>query len=241
MKQFELEFSNDPSFNTVINLTNRTFNPNDITEGRMATEDQILQLEQRYNEVQETVNYCCRDIVVWKTFTRILDSGGNVISPYRENVVVGITRRGMSFTVTFSPNFDSNKYKTAEDGIKPMSLPAGYFTIHYTGANVGQQSRRWTEEVLYKDSTTLTESILPCEFPDDPAYTESNCYTPSTSQQSPPYQQSLPYTNGGFVTYFNGEVLSIDVKVGNIFRGVRDMYPDDPAYTVIFFTQFMQK
>ena len=241
MKQFELEFSNNPSFNTVINLTNRTFNPNDITEGRMATEDQILQLEQRYNEVQQTVDYCCRDIVVWKTFTRILDSIGNVISPYRENVVVGTTRRGKPFTVTFSPNFNSNKYKTAEDGIKPMSAPVGSFMIYYTGSNVGQQSRRWTEEVLYNDSTTVTEDIQPCEFPNDPAYTETDCYTPKTIGQTVPYQQSLPYTNGGLITYFNGEVLSIDVKVGNIFRGVRDMFPDDPAYTVVFFTQFIQK
>lgn len=242
MKQFELEFSNDPSFNTVINLTNKTFNPDNITEGRMATEDQILQLEQRYNEVQQIVDYCCRDIVVWKTFVRIIDSSGNVVSPYGENVVVGTARRGKPFTVTFSPNFNPNTYKTTSDGVNPVSITraGGLFSIRYTASNTDQQSRRWTEEVLYKDSTTVADDLTVREFPDDPAYTGSSYYVPNVTEIGN-FTEAIPVTKNGFTIYFNGGTLAIDVRSGSIFRGVINSYPNDPAYTAIFYTQFVEK
>lgn len=77
----------------------------------MATEAQIQELERRYTDVEARRNYCCRDIVVWKTYTRIVSPDGIIVSPFIDNVVVGTARRGMPFTITFTPKWDGTIYE----------------------------------------------------------------------------------------------------------------------------------
>lgn len=111
MKRFKLALSDNPVFETITGLTNTTFDSNNIVGGRMATEAQIKALWEDINVLEQRVDYCCRDIVVWKTYTRIIaEDSGIVISDWLENAVMGTTRRGVPFTVEFSPTHDSSKY-----------------------------------------------------------------------------------------------------------------------------------
>lgn len=63
MKQFELDFSDDPSFNTVVDLSNRTFDGTNIVSGRGATEDQLLIVYNKIKELQDWIdeNGCTDD------------------------------------------------------------------------------------------------------------------------------------------------------------------------------------
>lgn len=54
MKRYKLDLSNNPSFNTVIGLTNRTFDGSTIVQGRGATEDQLLVV---YNKIKEVADF----------------------------------------------------------------------------------------------------------------------------------------------------------------------------------------
>lgn len=54
MKRYKLDLTNNPSFNTVIGLTNRTFDGTTIVQGRGATEDQLLIV---YNKIKEVADF----------------------------------------------------------------------------------------------------------------------------------------------------------------------------------------
>lgn len=109
--RYEIDFSDDPVFETVTGLTNTTFNINNITENRMATEGQLLDIANRINDLQNRINYCCNDIVTWKTYVRVIAEGtSTVISDWDQNVVVGTTRKNNPFTVEFGLPLNSDSF-----------------------------------------------------------------------------------------------------------------------------------
>ena len=124
MKKFNSDLSINPSFNSITELTNTTFNPTNYVENRMATEEQISQLYNRIVENEVRRDKCCRDIIIWEAHTQIvrmntvniapttnvLTGGGVVVSTFDENVSIGTMRRGLSYTVTFPVKWDSNLY-----------------------------------------------------------------------------------------------------------------------------------
>lgn len=54
MKRYKLNLTNNPSFNTVVGLANRTFDGTTIVQGRGATEDQLLVV---YNKIKEVADF----------------------------------------------------------------------------------------------------------------------------------------------------------------------------------------
>lgn len=109
--RYEIDFSDDPIFETVTGLTNTTFNINNIVENRMATEGQLLDIAERINDLQNRINYCCNDIVTWKTYVRIIAEGTHtVISDWDQNIVVGTTRKNNPFTVYFGVPFNTRLF-----------------------------------------------------------------------------------------------------------------------------------
>ena len=109
--RYEIDFSDDPVFETVTGLTNTTFNINNVVENRMATEGQLLDIANRINDLQNRINYCCNDIVTWKTYVRVIAENSNtVMSDWDENVVVGTTRKNNPFTVYFGLPLDTEKF-----------------------------------------------------------------------------------------------------------------------------------
>lgn len=77
----------------------------------MATEDQIRQLWIDANDLEQRIDYCCRDIVVWKSYVRVIAEGTSIVmSDWFDNVAVGTTRRGVPFTVEFALPHDSAKF-----------------------------------------------------------------------------------------------------------------------------------
>ncbi len=109
--RYEIDFSDDPVFKTVTGLTNTTFNINNVVENRMATEGQLLNVANRITDLQNRINYCCNDIVVWKTYVRVIaENTHTVISDWDENVVVGTTRKNNPFTVEFGLPLDAGKF-----------------------------------------------------------------------------------------------------------------------------------
>lgn len=49
--KYKIDFESNPSFNTVLNLTNRTFDGTNIVSGRGATEDQLLVVHDKIEEI----------------------------------------------------------------------------------------------------------------------------------------------------------------------------------------------
>lgn len=123
MKKFNSNIVLNPSFNSVTELTNTTFNPTNYVENRMATEEQISQLYKRIVEQETRRDRCCRDVIIWEAHVQVvrmntlsltnydnLQGGGQVISSFDENVEVGTMRRGLTYTVTFPLKWDNNLY-----------------------------------------------------------------------------------------------------------------------------------
>lgn len=143
----------------------------------MATEAQIQELERRYTEVEARRNYCCRDIVVWKTYTRIVSPDGIVISNFIDNVVVGTARRGMPFTVTFSPKWNGSLYEDYRS-MPPNSsgnrIYSNNFQINVvsnyganpTATNATQSEREAIDYVLINSTSTSVSSNTNSSFND---------------------------------------------------------------------------
>lgn len=128
MPKYNIDFSDNPSFNTVLGLSNTTFNPNNIVSGRMVTEQQLQDTWQRIYDDEQLIDRCCRDIILWEAHVQVVrlntdiltgtspnkyySSGGVVVSDFDENVTVGIMRRGMKYTITFPLKWDRNTYVT---------------------------------------------------------------------------------------------------------------------------------
>lgn len=111
MKRFKLSLNDNPSFSSVTGLSNTTYDNSNIRSGQMATEDQIRQLWIDANDLEQRIDYCCRDIVVWKSYVRVIAENTDiVVSDWLDNVAVGTTRRGVPFTVEFALPHDSTKF-----------------------------------------------------------------------------------------------------------------------------------
>lgn len=124
MKKFDSDLTVNPSFNSVTELTNISFNPNNYLENRMATEAQIFQLYQDIVAAEQRQDYCCRDIIIWEASVQVvrlntldinpsnntLRGGGEVISSFDENKNVGTMRRGLKYTITFPLKWDNSLY-----------------------------------------------------------------------------------------------------------------------------------
>lgn len=285
-ERYKIDFSQNPTFDTVEGLSNITFNPDQIVEGRMATEDQIAELERRYTEVEARRNECCRDIVVWKSFTRIVSPDGIVISPFVDNYMVGTARRGMPFTVTFSPAWkadlyeDYRSYPTNYTGTNAGSNPFGNNfeiripnsgAINMTSGDTNASSeapqvvREAVEYLLINTSSSKVasspdtamldvEETLPDIFGGAKkklsaltGVLSKKCSVNNADTCGPERVLPLYTTYGGdegsyFYTYRKSDgTLSIDVKDRNIFRGLSSSHQDDPAYLMIFCTQFVTK
>lgn len=274
MKQFTPTFSENPSFDTVNDLTNTTFNPDQIVEGRMATEAQIQELERRYTDVEARRNYCCRDIVVWKTYTRIVSPDGIVVSNFIENVEVGTARRGMPFTVTFTPKFDANTfvdYRSMPSRVGSSTVSNSHnFTNNFeirvvshsgTTSGANQITREKLDYILINSSSSsVTNSnytsiddvreIYPGDTTSIYASSLSTSITRNCSisdaETCGPLREFPVYTTyggsdgGHFYIYRQSDgTLTVDVKDRTVYRGMQNASPNDPAYLMIFFTQFV--
>lgn len=280
MKRFKLSLSDNPTFNNVLDLTNTTFNPDNIVEGRMATEAQIQELERRYTDVEARRNYCCRDIVVWKTYTRIVSPDGIVVSPFIDNVVVGTARRGMPFTITFSPKWDGTVYEDYRSrpprdiagNIDNAAYWSNNFQINVIAENnsagaipagATQSVREAIDYVLINSTSTKLDfgRLNRDSFYDvqetyngilyrPESYSRNitqNCTIADADTCAPLRTLPLYTTYGGgdggnFYIYRQGDgTITVDVKDRTVYRGVQNAFPDDPAYLMIFFTQFVLK
>lgn len=121
--RYEIDFSNDPIFNTVTGLTNITFDHSNVRSGYMATEDQILNLYNQVLDNEEKLRRCCSKLHIWEARVQIvrmntntidtnnrLTSGGIVVSSFDDNVKVGFLREGFDYTVTFPLKWDNTIY-----------------------------------------------------------------------------------------------------------------------------------
>lgn len=132
----------NPVFETINGLTNTTFDPDDITSGRMITEDNILQTWHEINALKSRIDACCRDLLIWEARVQIVqmhtnrlsndfaNSGGNVISSFEDNVNAGCLRRGRTYTVRFPVKWDDALY------VKRNIDAAGLSNCSYSGANL---------------------------------------------------------------------------------------------------------
>ena len=123
MKQ-RMRIGQNPSFDSVTGLTNRTFNAESVTEGQMVTEEQLLDVYERIVEDERRADACCRDIVFWEARVQVvqlntlsinsqsfaLQGGGMLVSSFEENVNFGSMRRGLPYTVTFPIKWDDSVY-----------------------------------------------------------------------------------------------------------------------------------
>ena len=116
----------NPEFATITGLTNRNFNPASITEGKMVTEEQLLEVYERIIADEAKADACCRDIIFWEARTQVVrlntnavaisqgiprtTAGGRVISSWDENINFGATRKGLPYTVTFPLKWNDDLY-----------------------------------------------------------------------------------------------------------------------------------
>lgn len=112
---YNLAITRNPNFNTVLGLTNTVFDRNNVRSGQMATEDQIQQLWQDIIQLEERIDYCCRDIVFWDFRVRVRDKFGNIMSDYLENRRTGIMRRGKNYIMEI-PMEPVPKYEVESTG-----------------------------------------------------------------------------------------------------------------------------
>lgn len=127
--RYEIDFSDDPVFNSVTGLTNIAFNPSNIRSGHMATEDQLLDLYNRTIDAEQNLTSCCKKLLVWEAYAQVVrlhtntlhkgnggvilpafSAGGVVVSPFNQNKSVGFMRRGDDYTITFSLPWDDTLY-----------------------------------------------------------------------------------------------------------------------------------
>lgn len=121
--RYEIDFSPDPTFNSVIGLSNTTFDISNVRSGHMATEDQISQLYADIVRNEKRFDECCRDIIIWEARTQVvrmnkyefnsnygLMGGGAVISTFEDNVSVGTARKGLPYTVKFPLPWSNSLY-----------------------------------------------------------------------------------------------------------------------------------
>ncbi len=175
MPKYNIDFSDNPSFNTVLGLSNTTFNPNNIVSGRMVTEQQLQETWQRIYDDEQLIDRCCRDIILWEAHVQVVrlntnslggtapnnyyNSGGVVVSDFDENVTVGIMRRGMKYTVTFPLKWDNNLYVPHTAEAYTYLTPVGYGnTSHQYSKVVQYRYREGTDKIVVATGASQTNN-----------------------------------------------------------------------------------
>lgn len=117
-------------FESVSGLTNTTFDPENIEDGRMTTEGSVLQAYNDIAELRRRADACCRDLLIWEAHVQVVRMntntkknygmnthvGGTVVSMFEENVRAGVMRRGLPYTAVFPLKWDPDLY------VKNMTL-----------------------------------------------------------------------------------------------------------------------
>ena len=221
----------------------------------MATEDQVLELENRYVALEARRDYCCRDMVIWKTYTRVVSSTGMVVSNFNENVNTGIARRGYPYTVTFTPKWDASMYYDNRSGwrvgwgggfeIRTVSLT----TTSGVGYQADQAQRELVDLLLSTAaSPKASEAVSGNSSMNDITNLQGNTKYITTQRSSSQEPATLPqegtYNNtsetGNFYIYRESDgTIAVDVLDRRIYRGMEGYYPNDPAYLTVFCTQFV--
>lgn len=212
----------------------------------MATEAQIRLAEQAVNDLEARKNYCCRDIVTWKSYVRVIAEDTSIVmSDWLDNVAVGTTRRGMPFTVEFALPHDSTKFFDNRSGNRyhthgfrfDVNLPStsalaeNVFINNAIGcyydegepycayANYGSIGT-W----LMKDGSVLSSGLI-----------YSNWQNPAPLPQFNMYIENFSFFHPANVYYIYKDTtdnkIKIDVKRRDQFR--------DGEYLALFFTQFV--
>ena len=173
MKTFEQDFKTNPTFNSIVGLSNTTYDNTNIRSGQMATEDQILQLFNDAADLKSRINYCCRDIVMWKTYIRIVEEKtGIVVSDFFDNMASGMTKRGMPFTVEFARVFDESKFIMDRSVSDRVGSDYKNFKIVTTGMNTSHRAN--TKEIEdrltlmlndYYENTSVSDSAVNYHWP----------------------------------------------------------------------------
>lgn len=216
----------------------------------MATEDQIRQLWIDANDLEQRIDYCCRDIVVWKSYVRVIAESTNiVVSDWLDNVAVGTTRRGVPFTIEFALPHDSTKFFDNRSGNNnyvygfrfdvnvpgSATLVQDAFTNNAIGCATDSDSSPNNAKCYYGNGTSggwltgIGASLL----------TSGLLYSANGDPKSLP-QYNDNRENRGYImpanTYyiykdFTDNKIKIDVKRRDQFR--------NGEYLALFFTQFV--
>lgn len=254
MKTFEQDFKTNPTFNSVVGLSNTTYDNTNIRSGQMATEDQILQLHQREAALQSRINYCCRDIVVWKTYLRIVEEKtGIVVSDFFDNMATGHARRGVPFTVYFSRPFDTSKFimdRSASDRINYHYN----FKITTTGTSSTTGNTKGYEDGMtqmlndYYEDTTVINGVYNSPWPKNVNSSSAN-YQARTNIIQPgnnsavvkPLPQRVTERDNIYYVYLDStdNKIKIDILGKNQFQ--YDSNFTTKAYDTFFATQWVLK
>lgn len=112
-------------FESVSGLTNTTFDPENIEDGRMTTEDSVLRAHNDIAELRRRADACCRELLIWEAHVQVVrmntntktngygmstSVGGVVVSMFEENVRADVMRRGLPYTVVFPLKWDPELY-----------------------------------------------------------------------------------------------------------------------------------
>ena len=238
----------NPVFESVTGLTNTTFDPSNRRSGQMATEDQLMALENRATALQRRINECCRDLCIWKTYLRIVEEKtGLVVSDFFDNMKVGHTRRGVPFTVEFAREFDESKFimnRSASDRVG-----AQYINFRITTTGNGSNGKttcfengmRLMQDDYYENSTAPITGMWPkssCATTIGPLSITNilNISNNSVSTRSLP--QTITARDNIYHVYLDqtDNKIKIDILGKNQFE-----YGTESAYDTFFATQWVLK
>ena len=250
MKRFKLSLNDNPSFESITGLSNTTYDNSNIRSGQMATEDQIRQLWIDANDLEQRIDYCCRDIVVWKSYVRVIAEGTNIVmSDWLDNVAVGTTRRGVPFTIEFALPHDSTKFFDNRSGNNQYQY--GFrFDVNLPGSATLAQNAFTNNVIGCATDSDSSPNNAKCQYGNNSgggwltgvgnaALTSGLLYSYGTYPKPlPQYNDNLD-NRGYFMpanTYYmykdsTDNKIKIDVKR-------RDQFIDG-EYLALFFTQFV--
>lgn len=216
----------------------------------MATEDQIRQLWIDANDLEQRIDYCCRDIVVWKSYVRVIAESTNiVVSDWLDNVAVGTTRRGMPFTIEFALPHDSTKFFDNRSGNNQYQY-SFRFDVNMPGSATLAQDSFTNNVIGCTTDSTSSPNNAKCQYGNGSGgdwlrgvgnvpLTSGLFYSNNTNPKPLP-QYNVNNTSMNYYmpvnTYYiykdsTDNKIKIDVKRRDQFR--------NGEYLALFFTQFV--
>lgn len=230
MKDVIKDISQNPSFSTVTGLINTTFNPNSIVEGRMATEDQVNQIALDIADLEQRNDNCCRDIVVWRSYVRVVaENTGIVVSDWLNHYNTGTARRGKPFTIEFSLPHDETKY------YMNRSQPRSNYTsfLYAFGFHINSSGKAAMADTVFK--TRIGQAF---NGTSSPSFTESDDYLTNdgTNSKLQPTGVLPAGSDNGYYYFYKDSTtnkIKIDVRIANKIG--------NNEYFCIALTQFVLK